>query len=114
MANTIYIKKDDTAPDVQATLLDANDNPVDIQGATVRFIVAQTSGTVLLDAPATNEQVSSQTRGQVSYNWQQGDTSAAGSFNAEWEVTYANGEWQTFPTQDYIKVQIVNDLGGQH
>lgn len=35
----------------------------------------------------------------VSYQWQAGDTDVAGVYRQEWEVTYAAGAVETFPTE---------------
>lgn len=110
----IQIKAGDTAPTVQATLLDVASQPVDLDGATARFILAGAAAphTVAVDAPATVVQVGSANRGVVAYAWEPGDTDTPGAYVAEFEITYASGAVQTFPTQDFIPATIYDDLGG--
>ena len=48
--------------------------------------------------------------GQVEYRWAAGDTDTVGEFLAEWEVLWADGTTETFPTIDYDRVIIHDDL----
>lgn len=107
----ITMKAGDTAPAVRATLFDANNNPVDLTGATVKFVMATKVAprTVAVDAAAA---LGIATAGEVVYEWVVGDTATAGSFDCEFEVTYLSGEVQTFPTSGYLECTIVDDLGG--
>lgn len=112
------IKTHDTAPFIEQTLLDWEGNPVDIGGADVIFnlVTFGEVGTVVLSEIANNDQVSDGsdgTRGYVSYEWQDGDTATKGAYVAEWEVTFTDGEVQTFPSdQPHVRIWIEQDLGG--
>lgn len=113
----ILMKAGDTAPMVRVTLLDEQGAPVDLLGASVRFVMATASEprTVAVDQEATNAQNtdgSDGSKGRVEYAWGEGDTETPGAYVAEFEVTYASGEVQTFPTEDYVDVTIYDDLGG--
>ena len=113
----ILMKSGDTAPDVKATLKDADGNAVDLAGASVKFVLATKASprTVKVDATASVDQVSDGTdgsKGKVSYAWLAGDTDSPGSYVAEFEVVYSDGEVQTFPTQGYVDCTITADLGG--
>lgn len=113
----IRIKAGDTAPAVNATLFDAAGEPVDLNGASVRFVAAvnNDSHAVLVDSAATLVQVASGTdgsKGMVRYDWAAGDTTTAEECVAEFEVTYSDGTVQTFPTEGYIPMTIEDDLGG--
>lgn len=108
----IRMKAGDTAPVVRATLLDENGDPVNLTGATVKFVMASTTTprTVHIDEAAT---LADAANGAVEYPWAEGDTAlAAGAYVAEFEVVFASGEVQTFPTDGYVDVQIIDDLGG--
>ncbi len=48
--------------------------------------------------------------GVVAYQWQPSDTSVVGTFNAEFEVTYADGSIETFPNTGYETVEITANL----
>lgn len=48
--------------------------------------------------------------GIVEYEWAEGDTDAPGSYEAEFEVTYADGTVETFPSEGYIPVEITEAI----
>lgn len=113
----IEMKTGDLRPGVQATLTDNTGNPVNIAGATVRFVMATRASPreVVIDTAASNDQAgdgSDGSKGKVSYEWVDGDTETAGTFLSEFEVTYASGITQTFPTVGYKTVNFTEDLGG--
>lgn len=110
MAVDFTIKAGDTAPAIKATLTDATDVVVNLSGATVRFIMKdKATGTTAVDAAAT---VTSAVNGLVQYQWQTGDTDTPDSYNAEFEVLFGNGTYETFPNSRYIQVKVKDDLGG--
>lgn len=118
--NDIEMKVGDTAPTVFGTLKDATGAPVDIAGASLRFIVAAkakgaTPAQTVVDAAAANLQVndgSDGSKGKWSYAWQEGDVAEKGLFSGEVEVTFAAGQVQTYPTVSYLTVNFTDDLGG--
>ena len=107
----IQIKRNDRAPLVKSTLLDENSLPVDLTGASVKFVMKTTEA-----APSTKVNaamtLANAAGGVVEYAWALGDTDTAGSYVAEFEVTYASGVIQTFPTSGFETVTIHPDLGG--
>lgn len=105
------MKAGDTAPVVRATLLDELGDPVDLTGATVKFVMATSTlpRTVAVDSAAT---LADPVSGVVEYAWAAGDTETPGAFLAEFEVVFADARIQTFPTEGYVEVTIVDDLGG--
>lgn len=110
MAVDFYIKKDDRLPEIQAVLKDAENTVVNLSGATVRFIMSsKLDGSVKVDEPAS---VVDAAQGLVKYAWASADTDTAGTFNAEWEVTFADNRSETFPNNKYNIVKITADLGG--
>jgi len=48
--------------------------------------------------------------GLVRYNWQAADTATVGSYQVEFEVTYADATVETFPNDGYIRVEIIADI----
>ena len=105
---TFYVKQNDTSPAMQATLQDADGNAVDLTGATVRFHMRAIGGTtVVVDAAAT---VVTAASGIVKYEWDAADTDTIGSYQAEFEVTYADSSVETFPNDGYIRVEIIDDI----
>jgi hypothetical protein len=102
------IKSGSTAPFLVATLYDG-DNPLNLTGATVRMRMRERSGgPLVVDSPAVI--VGSPLDGVVSYEWQASDTDDVGEFEVEWQVTYLNGEVQTFPTEGYTTVTVTPSL----
>ena len=105
---TFYIKQNDTSPSMLATLQDANDTAVDLTSASVRFHLRPiSSSAVKIDAPVT---IVTADEGIVRYDWDAADTDTIGSYQAEFEVTYADGSIETFPNDGYIRVEIISDI----
>ena len=105
---TFYIKRNDTSPSMLATLQDANGDAVDITAASVRFHMWPISSKVVkVDADAV---IVTADQGLVRYDWQAADTATIGSYQAEFEVTYADTTVETFPNDGYIRVEIISDI----
>ena len=105
---TFYIKQNDTGPAMLATLQDANGNAINLTGASVRFHMRSVGGgNPVVDAAAT---VVTAASGIVRYNWVAADTDTVGTYQAEFEVTYADASIETFPNDGYIVVQIIDDI----
>jgi len=102
------IKKNDTSPQIAATLQDGAGNAIDLTSATVRFHMKKIgASTASTDAAAT---VIDANAGSVKYEWVATDTANAGTFQAEFEVTYTNGGVETFPNDQSIAIVITEDL----
>lgn len=104
------IKANDRLPSIQASLLSAG-TPVDLTGASsVKFILTSAVGaTPKVNATAV---IVDAVTGVVRYDWLAIDTAVAGSYLAEWQVTWTTGtKPQTFPTASYHSVDILADLG---
>ena len=101
------MKTGDTSPIVTATFKDADLNPVNITGSTVRIHVVSLSGTTLIDEAMT---VTSGPNGVAEYEWQAGDTDTAGTYKVEFEVTYSDNTVETFPNTGHEMLIIKDDL----
>lgn len=102
------IKQNDTSPSIQTQFLDGDGLPVDITGNLgVSFHMRDAAGTVKIDTAAT---VVTAASGIVRYDWLAADTDTAGTFQAEFEVTYSDGKIETFPNASYIEVVITDDI----
>lgn len=98
----IQLKRNDTKDVIGYSVTHADGTPVDLTGASVRFIMGK-GKTLLTNAAAT---IVNATSGSVEYALSENDTLAAGVFNAEFEVTFSNGKVKTYPNNGYIKVNI--------
>lgn len=111
MATDFFIKQSDTAPPIVVVLNDASEDAVDLStSSSIMFIMSnKLTGEVVVEAAADLLDADS---GQVQYQWQTGDTDAAGVYKAEFEVTWDDGTIETFPNSKYISIKVVVDLGG--
>jgi hypothetical protein len=103
------LKRYDRLPSIQASLTYPGATAVDLTGATVKFIMKLPAGAVKVNAVAV---VVTPASGIVRYDWLAIDTDVAGTYDAEWEVTFTGGKKQTFPTDGYLSVNVVADLDG--
>lgn len=107
MASTVHVKTGDRLPSIAATLSRVDGSAVDLTGATVKFLMrrraglaAVVDGTAVITGTAT-----------VRYDWGAGETATVGTYQAEFQVTYANGKLETFPNDGYIAVVVTDDIG---
>lgn len=101
------LKQDDTAPALRFRLFPRS---VDLTGATVIFnMKSRDDGTVKVNR-ASAEIVSATGQPEVQYEWSAGDTDTVGSFHGEFEVTYADGSVETFPSGEFIRIKIGEDI----
>lgn len=113
MAADFFIKQDDRLPEFGCILSDADEQVVNLSGATIMFIMRPRGGDPDDDPKVeASASVVSAPAGSVKYAWATGDTDTAGSYNAEWEVTFADGRSETFPNNSNLVVKITADLGG--
>lgn len=104
MGETFYLKAGDTAPTLEATLTDANGDPIDVTNADVDFQMSEPrGGPVVIDAAMSKQDAAN---GVVAYSWTSGDTDSPGRYRAEIEVTYGDGSVETFPNDDYHTILI--------
>lgn len=101
------IKQNDTSPALQATLKDYNGNPISLVGATVRFHMKSFEGAIKVDQTMT---ITNASGGVVTYSWQATDTNTAGTYYAEFQVTYADLAIETFPNSGSIAITITPEL----
>ncbi|HZK00056.1 MAG TPA: hypothetical protein VFC79_08615 [Tissierellaceae bacterium] len=109
MTDIITIKQNDTYPPLRAYLQMRTGVPIRIEGATVRLILKDADGAThlneIVDIDDFNE-------GAISYKWLPANTSTAGEFRGEFEITWLDGSIVTVPNDEYFILNIVKDLGG--
>lgn len=109
MAASFYIKQNDTAPSIQAVLTDSAGKVRSMANAsTVKFNMSTENGTNVIDHGTGS--IVNAAKGIVAYEWQPGDTANIGIHNAEFEITYVNGQVETFPNNGYIRVIVKGEL----
>lgn len=102
-----YIGQGDTASTLLVTLRDANNNPVNITGATVHIDVTPIhGGTKIVDAAAT---IVDAVNGQVSYTFTAPQTATPGDYLATFTVTFSGGAVEAFPNAGYYLITINPD-----
>ena len=101
------IKQNDTFPAIRAQVIQADDSPVNLSGALVRFIMVDSDGEVVIDEPA---EIVEAPEGRIKYAWQQGNTEVVGDYRGEFEATFATGEIVTMPNYTYIYIRIFKEL----
>ena len=104
---TFRIKQNDTSPQIEAVLSSAAGTPIDLNGASVRFHMRRAGAAVVIDAAAT---IVTAAAGLVRYSWTAGDTDTAGSYQAEFEVTYSDATVETFPNTANLEIVIMEDV----
>lgn len=110
MATDFFIKTGDTAPAIVAVLKDAVGTIVDLTDSSVLFIMRdKITNEKVVESAA---DILNPTGGQLSYQWQTGDTDTPDTYKAEFEVSFLDGTIETFPNSTYIFVKVVQDLGG--
>lgn len=108
------VKQGDTSPPFRATLQDGLGAAVDLQGATVRFVMRRRGSRLTKVAAAgVIEQVgngSDGSKGKIRYDWLTANTDTPGLYDAEAEVTFSGGKIETFPNLSHWIVYITDDL----
>jgi hypothetical protein len=103
------IKKNDTKRSFQATLK-YDGSAVDLSGSgvEVKFIMRKVNKTsTKVNASAT---LADAANGVVKYEWQTEDTDTADTYLGEFKVTYTDGSVESFPSDHYLYIKIVEDL----
>ncbi len=108
MSTPFIIKRGDTRPALEVALQEQDGTPLVLDGATVRLILRSRQGVKINRAPMV---IADAETALARYAWQAGDTDTAGTFEAECEVTFADGGVETVPNEGYISVRINADLG---
>jgi len=104
---TFSIKQNSTSPALRATLKYDDCEVVNLTDATVRFHLRKYGETVpVVDSAAVVVSVG----GVVEYRWAVGDTSEIDSYEAEFEVTYADNTVEKFPSTGFIRVEITEPI----
>jgi hypothetical protein len=108
----ITIKKDDTRPALQRYLrqtVDGVESPIALTTAGSILFIMKLSGANPVSGLCSVVNAAS---GAVAYKWATGDTASAGMYDAEFEIAWQDGGYETVPNDGYFSIEIVADLGG--
>lgn len=108
MSKIIVLKRGDTRTAIRATLLEPSGSPVDLAGASVRFIMSDFRGNQRIDRMA---EIVDASQGKVWFVFEPGETEEAGTYRSEFEVTFSDGRKETYPNSGYLTIEIIPDLG---
>jgi hypothetical protein len=102
-------KVGDEEPPLEATLEDADGNAKDLTTASgVDFHMKDpTSDVAKVDKSAAIDDAAN---GEVSYSWAAEDVDTTGEFESEFELTWDDGDTETFPKDGYLDVKILDTL----
>lgn len=103
------IKQGDSAPSLQATLLDEDESPVNLTSCTAEFHLNYADGTPFFNKSMT---IKDATNGIVRYDWalDGSDTINVGTYYFEIQVNYPDGSKETFPNTTNATLIIYPDL----
>lgn len=113
MATSKTYKRNDTGPPITIQCLDGN-LPQNLTGATsAKFLMgtidANGVSTITVQGAMTFD--ADRTTGKVTYTWGATDLAVTGEYKAEVEITWSNGQRQTFPSEGYLTIAVVSDVG---
>jgi hypothetical protein len=107
MSYDVILKRGDTRHAVKAILKDVEGDPVDLTGCEVSFVMAPLGRRAVINRAA---HIQDAVAGEVWVVWVPGETDITGIYRAEFKVIYPDGRKETFPSDGYISIQIMNDL----
>lgn len=103
------VKQDQVGHRLRAQLLEPDGSPMDLEGASVRFLMrAPGSSTLKVDGEA---QVESAAEGRVAYVWQAADLDQPGRYEAEWEVVKGSAVIRV-PSDGYLPIDVIPSVRG--
>ena len=107
MAAHFTIKQGDTSPALSVQFK-WDDSVVDLTDATVKMYMGLYDESSLLIDGATCT-ITDAENGEIEYAWQTGDTDVVGLYEVEFVVTFSDGTIQTFPNDQFLLIEIVED-----
>ena len=90
--STFEIFQATTSPVMQATVVDADGDAVDLTGCTVKLYVGKEGDNGARIVNGGSVTVTDGTAGALEYTFSASETASAGEYDAQFEITYAGGE----------------------
>jgi hypothetical protein len=100
------LKRNDDKQSLVYVLQNEDGTTPNLVGSSVQFVMGK-KNKLIINSPAI---ITSETDGIVTYDFKKEDTLIDGNYMAEFVVTFATGEQQTFPNRGYITVNIEQNL----
>lgn len=113
MPNPFVIKRNDTLPALQLTLVDrgclGGKQPYNLSGATdITFTMVSSCGDYKIFAQSA--ETVSYSGGVIKYNWNPEDTNESGKFQGEFQITFSDGNKMSVPHNGQIQIDIPKDI----
>lgn len=114
------IKAGDRRPYFRATLKDHDGNAIDLNASdiasvTFNFIAVDATDATVDDGTTNIVQSGSGSeatdKGVVEYQWASSDTDTVGRYKADFKITYDDGTWESYPSDDYEYIEIIPAIG---
>lgn len=102
------IKQNDTLPNLEAQLIDADGTPLNLELCGVWFRMVYGRQMMKVNRSAT---ITDMANGKVKVEWQDGDTDTPGLYRAEFEIHMPDDKIITVPNDGYFLINIVQKLG---
>lgn len=112
MAADYVIVSGDTDPLFSDSLEYSNGQPVNLEGATVTFIMRSLTANEPVRLTGTVG-YTNRAEGKLYYQPAALDTATVGNYLASWRVVFAEGETQTFPTEGWLTLEVQPNLTGE-
>lgn len=106
---TFVLKQNDTSPAIQAILKNPDGSVINLDGADVCFNMRSSRGEQIINRALVT--VLDATNGLVRYEWIAADTAVSGNYQAEFEITFSNGQVESVPNSESLSIKIIPDLG---
>lgn len=103
----VYVKQNDTKPDLQVTVKDANDDAIPVDGATIEFQMSSLDGTNKISSAGS---IVTPASGIIKYIWATGDLDTVGDYNASFQITFSDSTILTVPSKGYMKIIVQKEL----
>lgn len=108
MKNMEYLlKQNDTRPYMEAQLLDANGEPVNLDFCGVHFHMKSLCSGKMINRPA---EIVDAENGKVKVTWREGDLEVPGSYKCEFQVNFTDFTTLTVPNDGYFLIRIIEEL----
>lgn len=116
----VYYAEGDTAPPLRVRLVDGNNDPIDLTGASVTINIGYArwsyyyapTDLIVTDSLCVVDPDQINNRGWVTWTPGVGDLTPPGSFKYAFTITYADGGVQTVPANTYQPMHILTRVPG--